>query len=105
MCSLLSLKRLNRYDNTDQAGFPVAWRTDYRMLWESLYKVIWLNGRTSSKQLTVILSKREISYVFLVNQRITVSSSVSFIWILWLWGMCNTTKTVLYIDAVEGVYV
>ena len=43
-----------------------------------MYEVIWLNGRTSPKQLTVLLNEREFSYVFFVNQRITVSSSISF---------------------------
>ena len=85
--------------------FPVARRTDYRTLWQSLYKVSWLKGWTLLKQLTVLLSKREVSNVFFVNQCITVSYSVSFIWILWLGGLCNTTKTVLDIDAVEIVYV
>ena len=84
MWSLLSLKRLNRYDNTYQAGFPVARRTGYRTLREYLYEVSWLNGRTSPKHLTVLLSKREVSYVFFVNQRITVSSSVSFFILLTL---------------------
>ena len=71
-------KRLNRYDNIDQAGLPVVRRTDYRTLSQSMYKVIWLEGRTSPKPVTVLLSKRKVSYVFFVNQCITVSSSVSF---------------------------
>ena len=34
-----------------------------------------------------------------------VSSSVFFNWILFLWGICNTKKTVLDTDAVKSVYV
>ena len=77
-CSLFSLKRLNCYDRTDQSGFPVAWRTDYCTLWEYLYNISWLNVITLPEQLTVLLSRREVSYFFFFNQRITVASLVSF---------------------------
>ena len=59
MCSLFQLKRLNRYNNTDQAGSPVVQRNGYRTLWQSLYEVSWLNGLAFPKQLTLILSKLE----------------------------------------------
>ena len=60
-------------------------------------------------------SKREVSYVFFVNQRITVSSSVLFFIfansVFLEYGFCDyeryviQKKTVLDINAVERVYV
>ena len=51
-----------------------------------------LSSLPSPKQQTVLLGEREVSYGFFVNISFFVSSSVLFNWILFLWGICNTTR-------------
>ena len=48
----------------------------YRMIWQSLYKVSRLNRLDFSKQLMVLLSKREVPMASL-STKVFVSSSVS----------------------------
>ena len=72
---------------------------------DSWGKVSRLSGLPSPKQQTVLLDERKVSYVFFVNQRSLSPLLCFFNWILFLWGICNTTKTVLDTDAVKSVYV
>ena len=68
-------------------------------------KVSRLSGLPSPKQQTVLLSKRKGCYGFFFFQRSLSPLFCVFNWILFLWGICNTTKTVLDTNAVKSVYV
>ena len=68
-------------------------------------KVSRLSGLPLPEQQTVPLGERKGSYVFFANQRSLYPLLCFLNWILFLWGICNTTKTVLDTDAVKSVYV
>ena len=55
-------------------------------------KVSRLSGLTSTKQQTVLLGEQIGFYVFFVFQRSLSPLLCVFNWILFLWGICNTTK-------------
>ena len=55
-------------------------------------KVSRLSGLPLPKQQTVLLGKSKGSYVFYVNQRSLSPLLCFFNWIMFLWGICNTTK-------------
>ena len=69
-------------------------------------KVSRLSGLPSPKQQTFLFGERKGSCVFFVNRRSLSPLLCIFNWILFLWGICNTTKkSVLDTDAVKSVYV
>ena len=69
------------------------------------FKFSRLIGLLSLKQQTVLLGERKGFFVFFVFQRSLSPLLCVFNWILFIWGICNTKKTVLDTNAVKIVYV
>ena len=69
------------------AGMCVPYSMD-----DTWVKVSRLSGLPSPKQQTVLLGERKGFFVFFVFQRSLSPLLCVFNWILFLWGICNTTK-------------
>ena len=105
-CLLFQLERANHCDYIDQAGLPVVCRT----LCTGKYGWYPRQGKkfecfTLAKTANSPSGRTQRLPRLLRQPTLFVSSSMFFNWILFLWGICNTTKTVLDKNAVKSVYV